>query len=117
MRALLVDPDEAFAMEMAKECTAHGIEFVHAASPEQMRAHMRIKPYDTEGPGPCVRPSPSAGSGFAPSPSAGSGGAHSPSVCSGLSDGPLDYEDPDVEAGTLPFDSCGNCSGAQSCRS
>jgi CheY-like chemotaxis protein len=47
MRVLLVDPDEAFAMEMAKECSAQGIELVHAASPEQMRAHMRIKPYDT----------------------------------------------------------------------
>jgi CheY-like chemotaxis protein len=47
MRVLLVDPDEAFAMEMAKECSAQGIELVHADSPEQMRAHMRIKPYDT----------------------------------------------------------------------
>jgi DNA-binding response OmpR family regulator len=47
MRVLLVDPDEAFAMEMAKACSAQGIELVHAASPEQMQAHMRIKPYDT----------------------------------------------------------------------
>jgi len=45
MRLLVVDPDDAFAAEFASHASSAGFEVVHASSPEQMHAHLRIKPF------------------------------------------------------------------------
>lgn len=47
MRVLLVDPDEGFASQLTKTVVGTGIDVVHASSPDQMRAQMRIRTFDS----------------------------------------------------------------------
>ena len=46
MRVLVVDPDDSFATAVTEHLTHVGFEAVHAASPAQMEAHLRIRTYD-----------------------------------------------------------------------
>jgi len=46
MRVLVVDPDDGIAAEFASSVTSAGFEVVHASSPEQMSAHLRVKAFD-----------------------------------------------------------------------
>ena len=46
MRVLVVDPDEGFASEVSEIVRGRGVEAVHAASPDQMSAQMRIRDFD-----------------------------------------------------------------------
>ena len=43
MRVLVVDPDDVFAAEVIEHLGQAGLEAVQAASPDQMRAHMRTR--------------------------------------------------------------------------
>ena len=47
MRVLVVDPDDPFAKEVADRLAQEGFEVVCATSPDQMRAHMRTRNFDT----------------------------------------------------------------------
>ena len=45
MRVMVVDPDESFAKEAAERLTQANFEVVCAASPDQMRAHLRTREF------------------------------------------------------------------------
>ena len=46
MRVLVVDPDDSFANEVIGHLSTVGLEAVHASSPAQMDAHLRMRTYE-----------------------------------------------------------------------
>ena len=46
MRVLVVDPDDSFASAVIEHLSSAGFEAVHATSPAQMEAHLRMRTYE-----------------------------------------------------------------------